>query len=140
MPTGSCTPCFLLAVIPMAGDGIAGVPAQTRFGVKIDPSDPAFNTGPGTAGDESLPAVYVFSNSPDGDGPAYSIAEDGTVLGSHICSHWGYLRHDLAETPHRRAALEAHYPNGYRLVVLTTPGSLPPVEVLERHRPGDGNG
>jgi hypothetical protein len=62
------------------------------------------------------------------------MAEDGTVLGSHLCSHWGYMRHDLHDRVDRKEACEKHYPDGYRLVVLTEPGSLPPpAEVLARN-------
>lgn len=104
-------------------------------GVKIDPNDPSFSLAPSTsAEDPSLPAIYLFSNDRLGDGVAYAMAEDGTVLGTHWCSHWGYMRHDLHDRPDRKAAAEAHYPLGYRLVVLTKSGSLPPAEVLERNR------
>jgi hypothetical protein len=102
--------------------------------VKIDPNDPAFHLGDVPEGDPALPAIYLFSNSPNGDGPAYAIAEDGHVLGSHWCSHWGYMRHDLHDRSDRRAVAEQHYPDGYRLVVLAEPGSLPPNEVIERNR------
>lgn len=102
--------------------------------VKIDPNDPAFRLDPAQVGDETMPAIYLFSNSHNGDGPAFAIAEDGTVLGSHWCSHWGYMRHDLHDRADRLAACVSHYPDGYRLVVLTTPGSLPPQEVIERNR------
>jgi hypothetical protein len=64
-------------------------------GVKIDPYDPAFSARTDDPQDESLPAVYLFSNTRSGDGPAYSMAEDGTVLGEHWCSHRGYMRADL---------------------------------------------
>ena len=103
-------------------------------GVKIDPYDPAFNATPSDPGDESLPAVYLFSNAQSGDGPAYSMAEDGTVLGSHWCSHRGYMLHDLHDRPDRKATIEAHYPDGYRLVVLLGEGEVPPADVLARNQ------
>ena len=104
-------------------------------GVKIDTHDPAFNATAGdTTADPTLPAVYLFSNTRGGDGVAYSMAEDGTVLGSHICSHRGYMRHDLHDRPDRLAHTQAHYPNGYRLVVLLDEGSVPPADVIERNR------
>lgn len=106
-------------------------------GVKVDPHDSAFDTSVENADDNGLPVIYIFSAARDGDGPAYAMAEDGTVLGSHICSHWGYMRHDLHERGDRRHVCEAHYPQGYRLVVLTEPGSLPPPEVIERNRAQD---
>jgi hypothetical protein len=103
-------------------------------GVKIDPNDPAFSPYPGGPDQNDKPAIYLFSNSRNGDGIAYAMAEDGTVLGTHWCSHWGYMRHDLHDRKDRKAACEAHYPDGYRLVVLTEPGSAPPPEVVERNR------
>lgn len=124
----------------MTADGYS-VPAavwSTNSGIKVDPHDPAFNLrdvgGVPASADPGLPVIYLFSNALDGDGAAYSMAEDGTVLGSHFCSHWGYMRHDLHDRADRKVACEAHYPGGYRLVVLTDPGSLPPPEVLERNR------
>lgn len=103
-------------------------------GIWVDPSDPAFSLDPVPAAAESLPAIYLFSNARNGDGAAYAMAEDGTVLGQHWCSHWGYMKHDLHDRKDRREACEAHYPNGYRLVVLTEPGSLPPADVLARNK------
>jgi hypothetical protein len=103
-------------------------------GVKIDSGDPAFNLSETEVLNTDAPAIYLFSNARDGDGLAYSMAEDGTVLGTHLCSHWGYMRHDLHDRKDRREACEAHYPEGYRIVVLVEPGSLPPPEVLERNR------
>jgi hypothetical protein len=111
-------------------------------GVKVDPNDRAFsmNAGNGET-DSALPAIYLFSNSRDGDGVAYAMAEDGTVLGSHLCSHWGYMRHDLHDRADRKATCEAHYPQGYRLAVLMNPGEVPPAEVIERNRlQGEANG
>ena len=103
-------------------------------GVKIDPYDPAFSVRTDDPQDESLPAVYLFSYTHSGDGPAYSMAEDGTVLGCHWCSHRGYMRHDLHDRPDRLAAIRAHYPDGYRLVVLMGEGEVPPPDVMERNR------
>ena len=105
-------------------------------GVKIDPYDPAFSTRTDDPQDPdpSLPAVYLFSNTRGGDGIAYSIAEDGTVLGQHWCSHRGYMRHDLHDRPDRLETIRAHYPDGYRLVVLMGEGEVPPPDVMERNR------
>jgi hypothetical protein len=102
--------------------------------VKIDPSDPAFSARTDDPQDPSLPAVYLFSNTRGGGGSAYAIAEDGTVLGQHWCSHRGYMRHDLHDRPDRLEAIKSHYPDGYRLVVLMDEGQLPPPEVLDRYR------
>ena len=103
-------------------------------GVKIDPYDPAFSARTDDPQDPSLPAVYLFSNTPGGDGSAYAIAEDGTVLGQHWCSHRGYMRHDLHDRPDRLETIRAHYPDGYRLVVLMGEGEVPPPDVMERNR------
>jgi hypothetical protein len=115
--------------------GLSTAAYRNDEGIWIDPNDPAFSL-PATQEDEGsdLPKIYLFSNSRNGDGVAYAMAEDGTVLGSHWCSHWGYMRHDLHDRSDRKTACEAHYPDGYAVVVLATPGSLPPVEVLERNR------
>lgn len=105
-------------------------------GVKVDPHDPAFSDRTDDPQDPSLPAVYLFSNTRGGDGSAYAIAEDGTVLGQHWCSHRGDMRHDLHHRVAARAlaAIRAHYPDGYRLVVLMGEGEVPPPDVMERNR------
>lgn len=105
-------------------------------GVKIDPNDPAFNAVPPAVDldDTSLPAIYLFSNTRSGDGIAYAMAEDGEVLGSHWCSDWGYMQHDLHDRADRKTTCEEHYPEGYRLIVLMNSGELPPSDVLERNR------
>ena len=51
----------------------------------------------------------------------------------------GYMRHDLHDRKDRKEACEAHYPDGYRLVVLG-PSGLPPTEVLDRNRAMGGEG
>jgi len=67
-----------------------------------------------------LPAIYAFSNVVGGgDGIAYAMAADGTVLGSHWCSNEGYVPNDLGvlegcrEDRHER--YRKHYPEGYRM-------------------------
>ena len=96
--------------------------------------DPAFSTRADDPQDPALPAVYLFSTADTGAGMAYSMAEDGTVLGEHFCSHRGYMRHDLHDRPDRLAAIREYYPDGYRLVVLMGEGEVPPAEVMERNR------
>lgn len=113
---------------------ISAVWTPPNSSVKIDPNDPAFSMKQDTEEPDTFPAIYLFSNSLDGDGLAYAMAEDGTVLSSHWCSHWGYMRHDLHDRPDRKQVCEKHYPNGYRLVVLLEPGSKPPAEVIARNR------
>jgi hypothetical protein len=66
------------------------------------------------------PKIFVFSNvRGGGDGPAYAMAEDGTVLGSHWCSHEGYAKHDLGviegSRPDRHETYAKHYPEGYHM-------------------------
>lgn len=99
-------------------------------GVKVDPNDPAFDPSGlnGTAPATDKPKIYLFSNSRSGDGAAYAMAEDGTVLGSHWCSHPGYMKHDLHDRSDRKATCEAKYPDGYKLVICKL-GDLPPDEV-----------
>lgn len=69
----------------------------------------------------SKPKIFVFSNVVGGgDGIAYAMAEDGTVLGSHWCSNEGFARHDLGAVegsrPDRHANDYApHYPDGYEM-------------------------
>jgi hypothetical protein len=67
-----------------------------------------------------LPVIYGFNNG--GSTGWYSgvlLAEDGTGLGGHVCSHEGYMRSDLGvlegSRPDRHEAFRAHYPDGYRM-------------------------
>lgn len=69
---------------------------------------------------EELPVIYGFNNSGPSDYlMAVLIAEDGTVLGSHICSHEYYMPYDLGilegTRPDRHDTFKLHYPNGYRM-------------------------
>lgn len=71
----------------------------------------------------SLPVIFGFNNG--GSSSWYSaclIAEDGTGLGGHICSHEGYMRHDLGilegTRPDRHEAFKKHYPEGYRMAFI----------------------
>lgn len=68
---------------------------------------------------ENLPVIMAFSNSSSGDGIAYAMAEDGHVLGSHFCSHEGYVPHDLGvlegSRDDRHEHYRKHYPEGYRM-------------------------
>lgn len=68
----------------------------------------------------SLPKIFAFSNVVGvGDGVAYAMAEDGTVLGSHWCSSEHYVPHDLGVTdgtrPDRHETYAKHYPDGYEM-------------------------
>ena len=66
------------------------------------------------------PKIYAFSNVVGGgDGIAYAMAEDGTVLGSHYCSHEFYVCNDLGVSPgcreDRHEHYRKHYPEGYEM-------------------------
>jgi len=69
---------------------------------------------------EELPVIYGFNN---GGSPGWFsgqlLAEDGTPLGGHLCSHEGYMPHDLGvlegTRPDRHEAFREHYPGGYRM-------------------------
>lgn len=71
-----------------------------------------------------LPVIFGFNN---GGSPgwysAVLIAEDGTGLGAHLCSHEGYMEHDLGilegTREDRHEAFREHYPDGYRMEFLT---------------------
>ena len=67
-----------------------------------------------------LPKIYAFSNvRGGGDGVAYAMAEDGTVLGSHWCSSEFWVPHDLGVTegsrPDHHENYSKHYPQGYEM-------------------------
>lgn len=69
---------------------------------------------------DSLPVIYGFNNGGNpGWYQAQLIAEDGTALGGHICSHEGYMTHDLGvedgSRPDRHETFRKHYPDGYRM-------------------------
>lgn len=69
---------------------------------------------------DELPVIYGFNNG--GNPGWYSgvlIAEDGKCLGGHVCSHEGYMPHDLGivegSRPDRHEEFRKHYPDGYRM-------------------------
>lgn len=73
---------------------------------------------------ESLPVIFGFNNG--GSHGFYSatlLAEDGTGLGGHLCSHEAYMRHDLGilegTRPDRHEAFRKHYPDGYRMAFVS---------------------
>jgi hypothetical protein len=69
---------------------------------------------------EELPVIYGFNN---GGSPGWMsaqlISEDGEELGGHVCSHEGYMPHDLGivedSRPDRHEGFRKHYPDGYRM-------------------------
>lgn len=74
--------------------------------------------------DESeLPVIFGFNNGGSREWyQAMLLAEDGTQLGGHICSHEGYMRHDLGiyegSREDRHEQFRAHYPDGYKMTFV----------------------
>lgn len=67
-----------------------------------------------------LPAIYVFNNGgPPNYLQGYAMAQNGVILGEHICSHEGYMIADLACVEGwqmgRHHGYKKHYPDGYRM-------------------------
>lgn len=75
---------------------------------------------PGGKPIEELPTIWGFNN---GGSPGWYtaclLAEDGTGMGSHVCSSEGYMPHDLGilegSRPDRHEGFRKHYPEGYRM-------------------------
>lgn len=73
---------------------------------------------------DELPFIYGFNN---GESPGWFsgvlLAEDGTPLGGHLCSHEYYMLGDLGITegsrPDRHEDFQKHYPDGYRMDFVT---------------------
>ena len=68
----------------------------------------------------SKPKIFVFSNvRGGGEGLCVALAEDGTCVGTHWCSHEGYAPGDLGVTegsrPDRHKTYREHYPDGYEM-------------------------
>jgi hypothetical protein len=75
---------------------------------------------------EELPVIYGFNN---GGSPgwysAVAISEDGHCLGGHLCSHEGYMEHDLgilegAREDRHEKSYRKHYPGGYRMEFVSS--------------------
>jgi len=70
---------------------------------------------------EQLPVIYGFNNGGSRDWlTAVAMAQDGTVLGQHICSNEAYMPHDLgvlagSREDRHRDQYQVHYPEGYRM-------------------------
>ncbi len=69
---------------------------------------------------EELPIIYGFNNGgATGFLFACLLAEDGTALGGHACSHESYMPHDLGilegSRTDRHEGFKKHYPDGYRM-------------------------
>lgn len=69
---------------------------------------------------KELPTIYGFNNG-GSRGWLYAqlLSQDGTPLGSHICSDEGYMPHDLGiligTRPDRHEDFRKHYPEGYKM-------------------------
>lgn len=73
---------------------------------------------------EELPVIYGTNNGGSSDFlSAILIAQDGTILGSHICSDEGFMPGDLGVLdgfrPDRHETFRAHYPDGYRMEFIS---------------------
>jgi hypothetical protein len=84
---------------------------------------------PNNLPEDDLPVIMGLNNSKSGGSPGFmraiAVAQDGTVLGEHLCSHEGYMPHDLGliegSRPDRHEnSYQKHYPNGYRMVWIPT--------------------
>lgn len=69
---------------------------------------------------EELPTIIGFNNGGQmGWFEAVLIAEDGTILGGHVCSSEAYMPHDLGvlegSREDRHEEFKKHYPDGYRM-------------------------
>jgi len=69
---------------------------------------------------DELPIIYGFNNGGErGWMHAQLLAQDGTALGSHVCTSEGYMRHDLGiyegSRTDRHKTFAKHYPDGYRM-------------------------
>lgn len=75
---------------------------------------------PNNRPENELPIIYGFNN---GGSPgwydAVLLAEDGTYMGGHLCSHEAYMPGDLGVLEGSRADrhkhFKTHYPDGYRM-------------------------
>lgn len=73
---------------------------------------------------EKLPVIYGFNAGGRANWwSAQLLAEDGTPLGSHTCSHEGYMPSDLGvlegSRPDRHDEFKKHYPEGYQMEFVT---------------------
>jgi hypothetical protein len=69
---------------------------------------------------EELPTIYGFNNGgKSGWYHGQLIAEDGTPLGGHICSHESFMLGDLGilkgTRKDRHEGFKRHYPDGYKM-------------------------
>lgn len=69
-----------------------------------------------------MPKIYGFTSASEGhygDIAGYALAEDGTVLASHISSNEWFLKHDLGMDESgdnlKHDKYKTHYPDGFEL-------------------------
>jgi len=80
--------------------------------------------------------IYFFNNTPNDKDWAlvYAMAETGEVLAHHVCSHIGYMFHDLyGRYPAREAEWNAKFPEGFEIVMLEN-GKVAPPEVYAKNQ------
>ena len=73
----------------------------------------------------SKPKIFCFLNTVRaGEGVAYAMAEDGTVLATHLCSSERFVSHDLGVidgcSPTKHIVYRQHYPDGYDMEFVLT--------------------
>ncbi len=80
---------------------------------------PAAHFNPNGLAIEELPIIYGFENGgwDERNREGILLAEDGTFLGSHICSSESFMLSDLGivegTREDRHETFKEHYPNGY---------------------------
>ena len=84
--------------------------------------------------------LYLFTNY-KGDGNSgwedcYSMADDGHVLGEHVCSNIGFMYTDLVRGKDRTETIEKHFgcPLSEIDIIQLKAGDAPPPEVYEKNQ------
>lgn len=73
---------------------------------------------------DAKPKVYAFINGTFGsdDFTVFAIAEDGTLLASHMSSSHGWAKHDIGVTSDwKHDQYAEHYPDGYEVEWVDDP-------------------
>jgi hypothetical protein len=79
--------------------------------------------------------IFIYSNVRGGDGVAYAMAEDGTVLGSHWCSRESFVHIDLGDgRKDRKEAYQKHYPDGYEIEFIPLSDVTAHAGLIEAYR------
>ena len=88
---------------------------------------------------QELPVIYGFNNG--GEPGWYQgalLAQDGAWLGGHVCSHEGYMPHDLGvlegSRDDRHESFREHYPDGYRMDFVPGPDVRSHAGLAEAYR------